>query len=60
MTADGQTVLVAHNFGSSVATVSPSGISALSKDAILVSNGVVSVNGTSITLAPYASAVFAQ
>ena len=60
MTADGQTVLVAHNFGSSVATVSPSGISELTKDGLLVSNGSVTVNGTSITLAPYASAVFAQ
>ena len=60
MTGGGQTVLVAHNFGGSVATVTPNGISELSKDAILVSNGAVTVNGTSLTLAPYASAVFAQ
>lgn len=60
MTAGGQTVLVAHNFSASVATVSPSGISELSKESLLVSNGAVTVNGTSLTLAPYASAVFAQ
>ena len=60
MTAEGQTVLVAHNFSASVATVSPSGISELSKESLLVSNGAVTVNGTSLTLAPYASAVFAQ
>ncbi|MBQ9660324.1 MAG: alpha-amylase [Bacteroidales bacterium] len=56
---DGQTVLVAHNFGSGVVSASVSGISELSADRILVSNGVASVNGSSVTLGAYASAVFA-
>ena len=60
MSYDGQTVLVAHNFSDKVATVSPSGASELSTDAILVSNGAVTANGSFLTLAPYASAVFAQ
>ncbi len=57
MSYDGQTVLVAHNFGASVASVSVSG---MKTDNILVSNGTVTVSGPSLTLGAYASAVFAQ
>ena len=59
MSFDGQTVLVAHNFGGGVASATIPGVSGLSSDAILVSNGVASVNGSSVTLGAYASAVFA-
>jgi len=57
MSYDGQTVLVAHNFGSGVASVNVSGYKT---GQVLVSNGVVSGNGSSLTLGAYASAVFAQ
>jgi glycosidase len=57
MSFDGQTVLVAHNFGSGVASVNAPGYK---MDNILVSNGVASGNGSSLTLGAYASAVFAQ
>ena len=60
MTSGDQTVVVAHNFSAAVATSPVNGVSELSADGILVSNGAVSVNGTSITLGPFASAVFAQ
>ena len=60
MTSGDQTVVVAHNFGAAVTTTNVGGVSELSTDGILVSNGAVSVNGTSVTLGPYASAVFAQ
>ena len=59
MSYEGQTVLVAHNFGSSVASATVPGVSGLNADALLVSNGVASVNGASVTLGAYASAVFA-
>ena len=59
MSFDGQNVLVAHNFGSGVASATIPGVSGLSSDALLVSNGVASVNGSSVTLGAYASAVFA-
>ena len=57
MSFDGQTVLVAHNFGSGVASVNATGYK---MDNLLVSNGVASGNGSSLTLGAYASAVFAQ
>ena len=60
MTAGNQTVLVAHNFGAAKVATTVNGASALSEDGILVSNGTVSVEGTSLILGPYASAVFAQ
>ena len=60
MTSGDQTVLVAHNFGAAVVTTGVNGVSELSTDGILVSNGTVTVNNGSITLGPYASAVFAQ
>ena len=59
MSYEGQTVLVAHNFGSAIASVNiPTG--EVSSDGILVSNGVVTANGATVTLGAYASAVFAQ
>ena len=60
MTSGDQTVVVAHNFGAAVTTTNVGGVSELSADGILVSNGTVTVNNGSITLGPYASAVFAQ
>lgn len=51
------TVLVAHNFGSSSASVSVSGYKL---NDVLVSNGSVTVSGTSITLGAYSSVVFQQ
>ena len=60
MNYQGQTVLVAHNFSAAVITTSISGVSALTEDDILVSNGIVSSNGTNLTLGAYASVVFAQ
>ena len=59
MSCGGQTVLVAHNFGSGIATVNVPG-GGLSAEKILVSNGVVTANDSSLTLGAYASAVFAQ
>ena len=59
MSYEGQTVLVAHNFGAGVATVNIPG-GELSADNILVRNGVVTANGSSVTLGAYASAVFAE
>ena len=57
MSYEGQTVLVAHNFGSSITSFSadPYKVS----DTI-VSNGMVSTNGSTVNLGPYASAVFIQ
>ena len=57
MTYEDQTVLVAHNFGSSEAKVSLSGHK-LGKT--IVSNGSVGVDGTELTLGAYSSAVFEQ
>ena len=59
MSCEGQTVLVAHNFSASVVSVNVPG-GGLSSNHILVSNGVVTANDTSLTLGAYASAVFAQ
>lgn len=56
-TSGTNTVLVAHNFGSSPAPVSVSGYKL---DELLVSNGSVTVSGTSFTLGAYSSAVFKQ
>lgn len=55
MTYEDQTVLVAHNFSESPATVTASG---LKPGKTLVSNGKVGAKGEEITLSPYASAVF--
>ena len=55
--ASGERVLVAHNFSDSSATVSLSGFK-LSD--LLVSNGTVTVSGSSLTLGAYASVVFKQ
>ncbi len=59
MSYEGQTVLVAHNFGAGVITVNVPGTDIQSGN-ILVSNGVVTASGSSVTLGAYASAVFAQ
>ena len=59
MSYEGQTLLVAHNFGGNVATVNVPGAE-LDADHILVSNGVATANGPSLTLGAYASAVFAE
>ena len=59
MSYDGQTVLVAHNFGAGVVTANVPGVD-IQAGNILVSNGVVTANGSSVTLGAYASAVFAQ
>ena len=57
MSYEGQTVLVAHNFGSSSATIS---LENFKFDKTIVSNYAVSVNDTDLTLGPYASAVYLQ
>ena len=57
MSCEGQTVLVAHNFSAGVASVN---VPDAKSENILVSNGVVTANGSSLTLGAYASAVFAQ
>ena len=51
------TVFVAHNFGPSSASVSVSGYK---MEDVLVSNGSVTVSGTSLTLGAYSSVVFQQ
>ena len=57
MSCDGETVLVAHNFSSGVATVAVTGYKTSD---VLVSNGVCTPNGNSITLGAYASVVYKQ
>jgi len=57
MSCDGETVLVAHNFSSSVATVPVSGYKT---GDVLVSNGVCTTSGGSVTLGAYASVVYRQ
>ena len=57
MTYEGQTVLVAHNFGGSLATVSVSGCDL---EKVIVSNGTVTVSGTNINMEAYSSVVFLQ
>lgn len=59
MSYEGQTVLVAHNFGAGIVSANVPG-GELSSDRILVSNGIVSANGNTVTLGAYASAVFAE
>ena len=59
MSYEGQTVLVAHNFGAGIVSANIPG-GELSADRILVSNGVVTANGSTVTLGAYASAVFAE
>ncbi len=56
MSYEGQTLLVVHNFGAAVASAN---VAADEKN-ILVSNGAVNANGSSVTLGAYASAVFTQ
>ena len=57
MSYEGQTVLVAHNFGGSTPTFNVMGCTT---DKMIVSNGAVTANSGSLTLGPYASAVFLQ
>ena len=57
MSYDGETVVVAHNFSGSVTTVNLSGCKTSDE---LVSNGVVSASGTTVTLGAYSSAVYKQ
>ena len=58
MTADGETVLVAHNFCADEVTFSPGSIFKLNN--VLVSNGTFTVSGTEVTLKGYSSVVFKQ
>lgn len=57
MTGGSETLLVAHNFSGSAATVSLSGYKLNSR---IVANGDVSVKGESLTLGAYSSVVFKQ
>ena len=57
MSAEGQTVLVAHNFSGGEYTVDVTGYKTGN---VVVSNGNVSASGSSITLGAYASAVYLQ
>ena len=57
MSHDGQTVVVAHNFGSASPVVTLNGCTT---DKLIVSNGTVSASDGSLVLGPYASAVFLQ
>ena len=58
MAAEGESVLVAHNFGGSEVTFSPGSMFKL--DNVLVSNGTFTVSGTEVTLGPWSSVVFKQ
>ena len=57
MSGEGQTVLVLHNFSGATVLVNMTGYK-LSNS--IVSNGNCSVNGNSVTMGPYASAVYLQ
>ena len=57
MTYEGQTVLVAHNFGSGSAAFAVTGCTT---DKMIVSNGVADGSTGLLSLGPYASAVFLQ
>ena len=57
MSADGEAVLVVHNFSGKEATVKVDGYKTTE---VAVSNGTVSASGTSVTLGPYASVVYVQ
>ena len=54
---EGQTVLVAHNFGTNTPVITPSGYTL---DKLIVSNGTVTASNGSLALGAYASAVFLQ
>ena len=57
MSYEGQTVLVAHNFGSGTAAFAVTGYTT---DKMIVSNGVADGSSGLLSLGPYASAVFLQ
>ena len=57
MTGGGETLLVAHNFSGSAATVSLTGYKLNSQ---VVANGEISVSGENLTLGAYSSVVFKQ
>lgn len=57
MSYDGETVLVAHNFGSSEVNLDLDGYSS---SELIVSNGTVKGSRSSLTLGPYSSAVYKQ
>ena len=57
MSYEGQTVLVAHNFGSGSAAFAVSGFMT---DKMIVSNGLADGSTGLLSLGPYASAVFLQ
>ena len=57
MSYEGQTVVVAHNFGAGTAAFT---ISGCTTDKMIVSNGVVTASSGFLSLGPYASAVFLQ
>ena len=57
MSYEGQTVLVAHNFGSGTPVITPTGYTT---DKLIVSNGTVTASNGSVALGAYASAVFLQ
>ena len=57
MSYEGQTVVVAHNFGSGTAAFTVTGCTT---DKMIVSNGVVTASSGFLSLGPYASAVILQ
>ena len=57
MSYEGQTVLVAHNFGSGSAAFAVTGYTT---DKMIVSNGLADGSSGLLSLGPYASAVFLQ
>ncbi len=57
MSCEGQTVLVAHNFGNGAPVITLNGYTT---DKLIVSNGTVTAANGSLALGPYASAVFLQ
>ena len=57
MSCEGQTVLVAHNFGNGAPVITLSGYTT---DKLIVSNGTVTAANGSLALGAYASAVFLQ
>lgn len=57
MSCDGQTVLVVHNFGSQPLEIP---ITGYSLDKLIVSNGKVSASQSTLSIDPYASAVYLQ
>ena len=57
MSYEGQTVVVAHNFGTGTAAFTLTGCTT---DKIIVTNGVVTASSGFLSLGPYASAVILQ